>query len=110
MVTQKCWVPQAVVARCMSLSVVREQAKEAKPTGLMEFFDIKKNWNAESIRHGRPWRLDELRLKSNTDLHKLWFVLSKERNMLLTMEEIYKEKRVPMPSHERIAKVRPISI
>ncbi len=21
---------------------------------------------------GRPWKLDELRLKSNTDLHKLW--------------------------------------
>lgn len=74
---------------------------------LMEFFDDKKNW-AEStkVKHGRPWRLDELRLKSNVDLHKLWYVLHKERNMLLTMEDFYINKDRPMPSHERIAKVR----
>lgn len=72
---------------------------------LMQFFDEKKNWTEEKVKHGRPWRLEELRIKSNTDLHKLWYVLHKERNMLLTMEEVYKQKGVPMPSHERIAKV-----
>ncbi|RMZ98220.1 39S ribosomal mitochondrial [Brachionus plicatilis] len=72
---------------------------------LMEFFDDKKNWTEEKVKHGRPWTLDELRLKSNVDLHKLWYILHKERNMLLTMEEIYKQKDLPMPSHERIAKV-----
>jgi len=39
---------------------------------LMEFFDDKKNWGEQNIRVGRSWRVDELRIKSNTDLHKLW--------------------------------------
>jgi len=38
----------------------------------MEFFDDKKNWAAENIKVGRPWTKDELRIKSNQDLHKLW--------------------------------------
>lgn len=74
---------------------------------LMEFFDDKKNWSESTkVKHGRPWRLEELRLKSNVDLHKLWYVLHKERNMLLTMEDFYINKDRPMPSHDRIAKVR----
>ena len=72
---------------------------------LMEFFDDKDNLMEEKIKHGRPWRLEELRLKSNVDLHKLWFILHKERNMLLTMENIYLNNSLSMPSSERIAKV-----
>lgn len=73
---------------------------------LMEFFDDKKNWGEHSIRHGRSWKVDELRIKSNTDLHKLWYVLLKERNMLLTMEEEAKQQCQLFPSPERIDKVR----
>ena len=57
------------------------------------------------MRVGRSWKLDELRLKSNTDLHKLWYILLKERNMLLTMEEAYKENFAAMPNVERKEKV-----
>lgn len=39
---------------------------------LMEFFDDKKNWGEGTVRTGRSWTKDELRLKSNTDIHKLW--------------------------------------
>merc|ERR1712178_236463 len=82
-------------------------ASAAKSTQekMMEFFDEKENWKEETIKVGRPWKLDELRLKSNADLHKLWYVLLKERNMILTMEEEYKRLLELMPSPERLEKV-----
>lgn len=72
---------------------------------LDEFFDDPKNYGESIVRSGRPWRLDELRLKSNSDLHKLWFVLYKERNMLYTMQEACKKELEIFPSPERIDKV-----
>lgn len=75
---------------------------------LMEFFDDTKNWKEKEVRHGRGWTKDDLRLKSNSDLHKLWYVLLKERNMLLTMEEECNEKIELFPSPERLDKVRNI--
>lgn len=76
-----------------------------KRSDLMEFFDDKKNWGENEVKTGRSWKKDELRLKSNQDLHKLWFVLLKERNMLLTMEEACKQDWQVFPTPERIDKV-----
>lgn len=73
---------------------------------LMEFFDDKKNWGANEVRCGRSWTKDELRIKSNSDLHKLWYVLIKERNMLLTMEHECNEEYELFPSPERLDKVK----
>lgn len=73
---------------------------------LMEFFDDKKNWGESAVRSGRSWKVDELRIKSNSDLHKLWFVLLKERNMLLTMEADCKRRVELFPGPERIDKVK----
>ncbi|KAL0119876.1 hypothetical protein PUN28_007954 [Cardiocondyla obscurior] len=72
---------------------------------LMEFFDDPKNWGKNEVRVGRSWHKDELRLKSNSDLHKLWFVLLKERNMLMTMEEACKQAHEIFPNPERLDKV-----
>ena len=91
-------------------SLTRTITTSAPRTGLMEFFDDQSNWKDYKVKHGRAWRLDELRLKSNADLHKLWYVLHKERNMVLTMEELYTANCISMPSPERIAKVKAIKL
>lgn len=72
---------------------------------LMDFFDDKKNWGENEVKSGRAWTTAELRIKSNSDLHKLWFVLLKEKNMLLTMEQECNDKVELFPSPERIDKV-----
>nr|SVE73813.1 EOG090X0DBE [Daphnia atkinsoni] len=77
-----------------------------KQSNLMEFFDDPKNFGASEVKSGRSWSLDELRIKSNIDLQKLWFVLLKERNMLLTMEYNSREACHLFPSPERIDKIQ----
>lgn len=72
---------------------------------LSEFFDLEKNYGAKKVRTGRPWSMDDLRFKSNTDLHKLWYILFKERNMLYTMQEACVSAAEAFPSPERIDKV-----
>ncbi|KAF6385158.1 mitochondrial ribosomal protein L47 [Rhinolophus ferrumequinum] len=73
--------------------------------GLEEFFDDPKNWGEEKVKSGASWTCQQLRNKSNEDLHKLWYVLLKERNMLLTLEQEAKRQILPMPSPERLEKV-----
>ncbi|GMR48596.1 hypothetical protein PMAYCL1PPCAC_18791, partial [Pristionchus mayeri] len=73
------------------------------------FFDEEPNFNQSELRPrkrpGRSWTPDELRLKGNTDLHALWFVCLKERNMLLTMQKAYVSKARHMPNPERLDRV-----
>uniref|UniRef100_A0A1B0G9L4 Large ribosomal subunit protein uL29m n=1 Tax=Glossina morsitans morsitans TaxID=37546 RepID=A0A1B0G9L4_GLOMM len=73
---------------------------------LMEFFDDSKNWTENEVKVGRAWKLDELRIKSNKELHQLWYILLKERNMLLTMEHECNDQMELFPSPERLDKVK----
>ncbi|KAE9417136.1 hypothetical protein Angca_008174, partial [Angiostrongylus cantonensis] len=77
-----------------------------------QFFDDEENFGKSELRPkkrpGRSWSEDELRLKSNSDLHKLWYICLKERNMLLTMQTAYVSNARSMPNPERIDRVNEV--
>ncbi|KAI7852088.1 mitochondrial 39-S ribosomal protein L47 (MRP-L47)-domain-containing protein [Circinella umbellata] len=84
---------RTTVSSIRSFSTARPLFNETTTTttnssakGLSQFFE-----NGESLPKqiwtGRSWKASELRLKSFDDLHKLWYVLLKERNVLATQRE-----------------------
>ncbi|XP_069474778.1 large ribosomal subunit protein uL29m [Ambystoma mexicanum] len=87
------------IFQCRSLHTSQAQR------GLEEFFDDPKNWGEATVKSGDSWTASQLRAKGSEDLHKLWYVLLKEKNMLLTVEQEAKRQRMPMPSPERLEKV-----
>ncbi|KAA0712908.1 39S ribosomal protein L47, mitochondrial [Triplophysa tibetana] len=94
---QSCQQRAPVYSRALHTSCVRK--------GLDEFFDLPENWGEPTVKSGAPWTAKQLRTKSNEDLHKLWYVLLKEKNMLLTIEQEAKRQCLQMPSPERVKKV-----
>jgi large subunit ribosomal protein L47 len=81
--------------------------KNTIPTrGIEEFIDktILEGKKMESA--GRSWVINELRIKSFQDLQKLWFVLYKERNRLLTARLLAKSMGGRMHHPERLRKTQ----
>ncbi|KAL0356004.1 UNVERIFIED_CONTAM: 39S ribosomal protein L47, mitochondrial [Sesamum radiatum] len=74
---------------------------------LEEFFEADRNPEDEKpVVYGRSWKASELRLKSWDDLHKLWYVLLKEKNMLMTQRQMLHAQNLRFPNPERLPKVR----
>ncbi|KAM0907654.1 hypothetical protein ACQ4PT_015965 [Festuca glaucescens] len=86
-----------------STSVVR---KAQNP--LEEFFEVERSTSDDQARphYGRGWKAAELRLKSWDDLHKLWYVLLKEKNMLMSQRQMLNSENMHFPNPERISKVK----
>ncbi|KAI8465024.1 MAG: mitochondrial 39-S ribosomal protein L47 (MRP-L47)-domain-containing protein [Monoraphidium minutum] len=61
---------------------------------------------ADGVTYGRPWMAHELRLKSWDDLHKLWYVCFKERNLVATQMNWAKGKPAADDYQDRYLKVK----
>ncbi|KAG7023146.1 39S ribosomal protein L47, mitochondrial [Cucurbita argyrosperma subsp. argyrosperma] len=73
---------------------------------LEEFFEADRSPNDDKpVVYGRSWKASELRLKSWDDLNKLWYVLLKEKNMLMTQRQMLNAQNLRFPNPERIPKL-----
>ncbi|CAL5187808.1 unnamed protein product [Lathyrus oleraceus] len=74
---------------------------------LPDFFEADRSLeNDKPVVYGRSWKASELRLKSWDDLHKLWYVLLKEKNMLMTQRQMLHSQNLRFHNPERLPKVR----
>ena len=97
-------VPVLHWARLIGHSFCRSLSVSTPVLDLSQFFSSEDS--EEQGKTGRSWRASELRAKNSGDLHKLWYVLLKERNMLLTLKHEARRQGEGMPSPERMVKVR----
>ncbi len=54
---------------------------------------------------GRAWRTEELWMKSNEDLKKLWYVFLREKNSILSDDALYKRTKGEELPGNRLAKI-----
>ncbi|XP_059303842.1 uncharacterized protein LOC132055858 [Lycium ferocissimum] len=74
---------------------------------LVQFFEVDRTAEDDKpVVYGRGWKASELRLKSWDDLQKLWYVLLKEKNMLMTQRQMLNAQNLRFPNPERMSKVR----
>jgi large subunit ribosomal protein L47 len=59
---------------------------------------------SELLSPARSWKAAELRRKSFKDLHTLWYVLVRERNLLAAQRE--EARRIGVSNHESLAGIK----
>ncbi|KWU42912.1 MRP-L47-domain-containing protein, partial [Rhodotorula sp. JG-1b] len=72
---------------------------------LWRFFHDQQSLESLTMRArapGRSWTAPELRLKSFTELHQLWYILLRERNVLLTQREEARRLRVDLSGYTAV--------
>jgi len=86
--------------------LISKIGKEGSTSPLDAFRDTVSKEKRQTERVGRSWSAKELRRKSYDDLHKLWLVLYKEKNMLLTEANLARRHGYMMIQPDRRKKVR----
>mmetsp|Transcript_17896 Transcript_17896/g.26161 ORF Transcript_17896/g.26161 Transcript_17896/m.26161 type:complete len:147 (-) Transcript_17896:157-597(-) len=97
---------QNTVTRSFTATSTLSSSLPSPSSPLDQFRDPLSREKRFSETVGRSWSVKELRRKSFDDLHKLWFVLYKEKNMLYTESNIARRTSVYMPQKEREHKVK----
>lgn len=71
-------------------------------------FYLKKTAEEKNMKvsQGRAWDANELRIKSSEDLHKLWYLLLKEKNAILSDNKLKKKIHGTQGPQGRMRKVR----
>ena len=62
--------------------------------------------NNETISAGKAWGPSLLRLKSTEDLHKLWYILLREKNIILSDSHLAKQHRMTIENRQKMLKVK----
>jgi large subunit ribosomal protein L47 len=95
-----------ITKRAISFSPRNYSPSSLLSSPLDQFRDSETREKRFSELVGRSWSVNELRRKSFDDLHKLWYVLYKEKNMLLTEANIHRRGQMYLPQPDRLQKVK----
>ncbi|XP_071927122.1 large ribosomal subunit protein uL29m isoform X2 [Coffea arabica] len=97
---------KADTSSASSAAAAAASTARTKHNPLENFFEADRSPDDDKpVVYGRGWKASELRLKSWDDLQKLWFVLLKEKNMLMTQRQMLHAQNLRFANPERISKV-----
>lgn len=89
-----------LLRRCAATKLIGSQV----PVPL--FTEFTPDTRDKKMTSGRAWRAEELRIKSDEDLHKLWYVLLREKSLLISDKQFKVQHRMNKGPQDRIIKVR----